>query len=311
MSTANNVMSLINTFQRKVTADLIAEYLRDRILDGTFAPSTSINEVHLATQLEISRSPVREAVQRLVQEGLLVSTRNRGTSVVELGPEDIEDVYTARAAIEREAGRLVLRSDTTELTAQLDAVLSDMFQALENDKWHDVATADVKFHQTIVQATGSPRLTRMFSTLAAETLLCVRQFQRVLERREAILEQHRRLRDFIEARDEEGYLAEIEWHLTNSNLTLEAARKQHDSSFRHQSAEGPQAPRRTPPGTSGRLHESRARKKNHMTATSSTLLTDSNRVKRGAAEMLKGGVIMDVVNADEVPQPHGLADRGW
>jgi DNA-binding GntR family transcriptional regulator len=112
-------MSLINgttTFQRKVTADLIAEYVRDRILEGTFAPSTSINEVQLAARLDISRGPVREAVQRLAQEGLLVSTRNRGTSVVDLGPEDIEDVYTARAAIEREAGRLVLRGDTVQLT---------------------------------------------------------------------------------------------------------------------------------------------------------------------------------------------------
>jgi DNA-binding GntR family transcriptional regulator len=225
-------MSLVNgtvTFQRKVTADLIAEYLRDRILDGTFPPSTSINEVQLAAQLEISRGPVREAVQRLVQEGLLVSTRNRGTSVVELGPEDIEDVYTARAAIEREAGRIVLRGDTTALTAQLNVVLVRMLQALENDKWQDVATADLKFHQTIVQATGSPRLDRMFSTLAAETLLCVRQFQNVFERKETILEQHRRLHDFIEARDEEGYLAEIEWHLKNSIVTLEAARKQRDS----------------------------------------------------------------------------------
>ena len=239
MSTANNYMGLINTFQRKVTADLIAEYLRDRILDGTFAPATSINEVHLAAQLEISRSPVREAVQRLVQEGLLVSTRNRGTSVVELGPEDIEDVYLARAAIEREAARLVLRGDTTGLTARLDAVLGDMSRALENDKWHDVATADVTFHQTIVQGAGSPRLERMFSTLAAETLLCVRQFQYVVERKEAILEQHRRLRDLIGARDEQAYLAEIERHLKNSNATLEAARQQRESLSRRQSAEGP------------------------------------------------------------------------
>ena len=239
MSTANNYLGLINTFQRKVTSDLIAEYLRDRILDGTFAPATSINEVHLAAQLEISRSPVREALRRLVQEGLLVSTRNRGTSVVELGPEDIEDVYLARAAIEREAARLVLRGDTTGLTARLDAVLGDMFQALENDKGHDVATADVKFQQTIVQAAGSPRLERMFSTLAAETLLCVRQFQYLFERKESILAQHRRLRDFIEARDEEAYLAEIERHLKNSNATLEAARQQRESLSRRQSAEGP------------------------------------------------------------------------
>jgi DNA-binding GntR family transcriptional regulator len=160
-----------------VTVDLIAEYLRDRILDGTFGPATNINEVQLAAQLEISRGPVREAVQRLVQEGLLVSTRNRGTSVVELGPKDIEDIYTARAAIEREAGRLVLQTDTTGLIAQLKVVLERMNEALDQDKWNDVVTADLKFHQTIVHAAGSPGLERMFSTLAAETLLCLREFQ--------------------------------------------------------------------------------------------------------------------------------------
>ena len=109
---------------------------------------------------------------------------------------------------------MVLRGDTTELTAQLDAVLVDMFHALEDDKWHEVATADVTFHQTIVQAAGSPRLERMFSTLAAETLLCVRQFQYLFERKETILEQHRRLRDLIVAREEGAYLAEIAWHLS-------------------------------------------------------------------------------------------------
>jgi DNA-binding FadR family transcriptional regulator len=82
---------------------------------------------------------------------------------------------------------------------------------------------------TIVKATGSPKLTRMFSTLAAETQLCVRQFQNVFERKETVLEQHRRLHDFLAAGDEEGYLAEIEWHLKNSVVTLEAARKQRDS----------------------------------------------------------------------------------
>ncbi|MGX9898942.1 GntR family transcriptional regulator [Arthrobacter sp. SA17] len=56
-------------FQSKVTADLIAEYLRERILDGTYAPSTNINEVQLAALLNISRGPLREAVQRLVQGG--------------------------------------------------------------------------------------------------------------------------------------------------------------------------------------------------------------------------------------------------
>ena len=215
-------------FQSKVTADLIAEYLRERILDGTFAPSASINEVQLAAHLNISRGPLREAVQRLVQEGLLVCIRNYGTSVVDLGPEDIEDIYKARAAIELEAGRLVLQQDqedTAGLATELNTVLERMHDALEEDRWQDVAALDVKFHQTVVQATRSPRLNRMFSTLAAETLLCIRQFRHIHGRRETVLEQHRRLQELIRTRDEAGYLAEIEWHLKTSVPMLEAARK--------------------------------------------------------------------------------------
>lgn len=212
-------------FQSKVTADLIAEYLRERILDGTFGPSTNINEVQLAAHLNISRGPLREAVQRLVQEGLLVSTRNYGTSVVDLGPEDIEDIYKARVAIELEAGRLVLQGGTTKLAAELNVVLERMHAALEKDKWQDVAIADLEFHQTIVRATRSPRLDRMFSTLAAETLLCVRQFQYIHERKETILEQHRRLQELLQAGDETGYLTEMEWHLKKSVPMLEEARR--------------------------------------------------------------------------------------
>jgi DNA-binding GntR family transcriptional regulator len=209
------------TFQSKVTSDLIAEYLRDRILDGTFAPSTNINEVQLATSLNISRGPVREAVQRLVQEGLLVSARNRGTFVVDLGPQDIEDLYKARNAIEREAGRLVLRStDTSQLISQLAEVLHEMSLAIKENRWRDVAGSDLKFHEAIVAATRSTRLQKMFSTLAAETLLCVRQFQHVYERQETILDQHQRLLDLLQAGDEDAYLAEIDWHLNHSPQQL-------------------------------------------------------------------------------------------
>lgn len=221
---ATGVAPQIVNFQSKVTADLIAEYLRERILDGTFAPSASINEVQLAAHLNISRGPLREAVQRLVQEGLLVCTRNYGTSVVDLGPEDIEDIYRARVAIELEAGRLVLQEDTAELAAGLNTILELLQDALQDDRWQDVAVLDVRFHQTIVQATRSPRLDRMFSTLAAETLLCIRQLRHIHGRKETVLEQHRRLQEFIRTRDEAGYLAEIEWHLKTSVPMLEAAR---------------------------------------------------------------------------------------
>ncbi|PSL00904.1 DNA-binding GntR family transcriptional regulator [Murinocardiopsis flavida] len=205
------------------TADLIADLLRERILDGVLAAGEQINEVHLAARLEMSRGPVREAVQRLVQEGLLTSVRNRGTSVVQLGIEDIADVYRARLAVEREAARVVFTGDHVRLAAALERVLGDMRVALDNRVWADVSRADLTFHQTIVDAAGSRRMSKMFGTLVVETLLCIHKFENIYDPPDIILDHHRRLADLLRAGDLDDYLREIDWHLQNSVQTISAA----------------------------------------------------------------------------------------
>jgi DNA-binding GntR family transcriptional regulator len=205
------------------TADLIANEIRSRILDGTFASGEQINEVHVAAQLQVSRGPVREAVQRLVQEGLLVAVRNRSTSVVQLGPDDIADVYQGRLAIEREAARVVLSRDGKDVADALDAVVRAMTDSLATKTWGEVARTDLSFHQTIVDATGSKRLSRMFSTLVAETLLCMHRFQQIFDPPDEIIDQHQRLADLFRSGDVDAYLDEIDWHLSNSVVRLTQA----------------------------------------------------------------------------------------
>src|ERR671936_2783799 len=95
----------------------IADQVRAAILDGSLAPGTQLTEVQLAERLGVSRGPVREAMQRLIQEGLLRAERHRGVFVIELGLDDVHDVYLARKAIEHEAARRVLDRDASELVA--------------------------------------------------------------------------------------------------------------------------------------------------------------------------------------------------
>jgi DNA-binding GntR family transcriptional regulator len=109
------------------TSAVIAEQLRERILDGSFAPGEQISEVQLAARLKMSRGPVREAVQRLAQEGLLVSHRNRGVFVVELDGSDIEDVYRGRRAVEKEAACTVYaRGIPAGLVTRLEGILQNI-----------------------------------------------------------------------------------------------------------------------------------------------------------------------------------------
>ena len=84
---------------------MVTERLRDGIVTGTLAPGTQLSEVELAHSFGVSRGPVREAIQRLVQEGLLRSEPHRGVFVPVLTDADVVDVYLARAALESAALR--------------------------------------------------------------------------------------------------------------------------------------------------------------------------------------------------------------
>lgn len=218
-----NGLDTMSPMPSRGTADVIANEIRARILDGRFASGEPINEVHVAARLQVSRGPVREAVQRLVQEGLLVAVRNRSTSVVQLGPDDIADVYQGRLAVEREAARVVLGQGRKEVADTLDTVVRTMSHALANGTWAQVATADLSFHQTIVDAAGSKRLSRMFFTLVAETMLCLHRFEQIFDPPGEVIEQHQRLADLFRGGDVDAYLEEIDWHLRNSVVRLTQA----------------------------------------------------------------------------------------
>ena len=85
------------------TPMMIAARIREAIASGVIPPGAQIGEAEFARQLAVSRGPLREGLQRLAQEGLVVAVRNRGHFVIEMTPENVRDMYVARAAIERAA----------------------------------------------------------------------------------------------------------------------------------------------------------------------------------------------------------------
>src|SRR5438045_3707747 len=83
---------------QETTPSIIAARLRVGIMNGSIPQGAQLAEAQLAKQLQVSRGPLREAMQRLVQEGLLISERHRGLFVIRLRPDDVLDIYLARAA---------------------------------------------------------------------------------------------------------------------------------------------------------------------------------------------------------------------
>src|SRR5260221_11704794 len=151
---------------------VIADRLRAEILRGRFPPHTQLTEVELARQLQVSRGPIREAMQRLIQEGLLRAERNRGVFVVELDADDARDVYMARGVIERAAAAIVAQRRPEAALLELQSIVEKL-AASAGSSWTEIIGYDLEFHQTLVAAAGSVRLNRMFRTLIAERRMCL------------------------------------------------------------------------------------------------------------------------------------------
>lgn len=155
---------------RESTPSIIARKLRRAIGDGGLAPGSQLSEASLAKELGVSRGPLREAMQRLAQEGLLKSIRNRGIFVATFTEAGIRDMYIARAAIERAAAAVIMQADP----AGAGAKLREVVDVADNERSPEaVARADVQFHALLVELSRSAHLIRMHRTLITETQMCI------------------------------------------------------------------------------------------------------------------------------------------
>ena len=200
--------------ERRSTAAIVADRIREAIMRGVFPPGTQLGEVELAARLGVSRGPLREAMQWLAAEGLLRSERNRGVFVRDLDAADVRDVYTARAAVERAAGLLLLQGDRTVAAARLTAAL-EVMEAAAGDPVA-LADADHAFHSELVAASGSPRLRRMADALLVETRMCLAALQDTAPPADALLAEHRALRDAVRDGDAARLTAVLEEHMADA-----------------------------------------------------------------------------------------------
>lgn len=179
------------------TPAIIARKLRNAIANGDFAPGAQLAEAEIAKELEVSRGPLREAMQRLTQEGLLVSYRNRGLFVVAMEKPDIEDMYLARSAVERAAIGRLAEVDPRGSAAALLEVVEEMAKCANDPNGTRMAEADMRFHELLVQLSDSPRLRRIHNTLLTETRMCLRALQGTYGSADQRISEHREIAEAI------------------------------------------------------------------------------------------------------------------
>lgn len=209
----------IDPVTRSTLGGQVTERLRELITDGHFAPGTQLSEVDLAGQFGVSRGPVREALQHLVQEGLLRRDPRRGIFVPKIDDADIADLFFVRATIEAAAMRVALQGDPAPLAERLRATVRAMAEATASADWDLVADLDIAFHASVVAASGSPRLARAYAGIVDETRLYL-NLTAHYPGRESLAQEHHELASMLDARDTDAVLRELDEHLARTIETL-------------------------------------------------------------------------------------------
>lgn len=195
---------------------MITLQIRDQIIGGTYAAGTQLRETLLAQQLKTSRGPVREALQRLLQEGLLESVRHRGVFVKKLTEADVNDVLLARKTIEKSAAEDLLTHPQEEVFTELGQIIDRMRQVATSRSWSNLVDLDMEFHRIVVDSRQSPRLSNIHGTLIVETRMSMNMLDESYPDRKEVADEHQLLIDAIRRGDSGELSRAIDYHMDHA-----------------------------------------------------------------------------------------------
>jgi DNA-binding GntR family transcriptional regulator len=192
----------------------VAQVLREAITEGRYQPGDRLVELDLAAQLGTSRSPVREALRQLENEGLVMSFPYRGTEVLGVAQDEVEHVLVpVRLTVERYAFARALPLLTDDDLAELRRLVATMRRAAADRADAELAEADVRFHELVIQRSGQLHCLQLWRTIEPRVRAYFRRDAPSHRSRTAIARQHERLLTALRSRDEARVMRELDSHI--------------------------------------------------------------------------------------------------
>lgn len=194
------------------TSDQLAALVRDRILSGRVLPDLPIRQDALAAELGVSKIPLREALTRLEQEGLIQSQANRGYFVRPLTTGEVEEVYALRLKLEPEATAAAsLRADDEERRIATDTLTA--LDAATGNHGESVGALNRAFHLALIRPGGQQVTSHILERLQVLSERYVRKHLEPSGRDRRANDEHRQMLDAWLARDSDGIAALTRAHI--------------------------------------------------------------------------------------------------
>jgi len=200
--------------------DSVHATLRAAILEGGLSPGQPLSVPDLSRQLDVSRSPVREALLALVADGLAVEHPRRGVSVVEVAASDLLEIHEVREAVEAQAARLCAERASDATLRDLADVLTRQHEVVEQGDAAGWFRTNAEFHGAIAAGTGNRRLSEVLLTLEAQMRLGLRQVSSDREQRRRGLAEHQAVLDAISRHEPEAAERTMRDHIRRTKQTL-------------------------------------------------------------------------------------------
>lgn len=196
--------------------ELVTTELRERIMSAELAPGEHLIEERFAEEYGVSRPPIREALRRLEQFGLVIGEPRRGYTVVSVSPQDLREIESLRHALERFALEEALPVEDPGLFTAMSAALEQIAAAGAEEDEAAMLNANSAFHVALVDLAQHSRLSATYRDIRVQVELCMAQNLRLRKARygagEDVYERHLALLEAIRSGDLEFALSSLANH---------------------------------------------------------------------------------------------------
>lgn len=200
--------------------DVVFNTLRQAILRGELKPGERLMEIALSNRLGVSRTPVREAIRMLEQEGLVIMIPRKGAQVAQITERDLTDVLEVRLGLEELAVRFACERITDAELGELEQALQGFEKSTDEADLSALAEADVKFHEIIYKATHNERLVQMINNIREQMYRYRIEYLKDVESRKRLVEEHYAICEALKNRDREGAVRHICGHILNQQEAI-------------------------------------------------------------------------------------------
>lgn len=197
-------------------SDKAYDLLKQRLVAGSYSPGAQLKEEHIARELGLSRTPVRAALKRLIDDGLATLDERRGVRVAEWTDADIQETYQLRSLLEAHAAQRAAQRTNPALIAELEQLNRQMAAAIARggpDMAMTLQSINSRFHRAILDASASPRLKMLLGTIVDMPIVVRSFFVSTRQDLQQSLQHHRDVTDAIASGDGEVAAQAMQLHL--------------------------------------------------------------------------------------------------